>query len=180
VKVLITGGAGFLGINLVRHLMKKGVKEIVSFDLLPFDYPERGQITEIMGDIRDSAAVANAIEGVDMVVHTAAALPLYKKEDIYTTDIDGTRNIISAAYDAGVSRFVHVSSTAVYGIPDHHPLIEDDELDGVGPYGEAKIAAENVCREYRDKGMCVPIIGPSDWVYSHYSTTGRRTGETFR
>ena len=63
-----------------------------------------------------------------------------------------------------VKRFIHISSTAVYGIPDHHPLIEEDRLDGVGPYGIAKIAAEEVCLEYRAKGMIVPIIRPKSFV----------------
>jgi nucleoside-diphosphate-sugar epimerase len=52
----------------------------------------------------------------------------------------------------------------VYGIPDHHPLLEDDRLDGVGPYGKAKIAAEEICLEYRKKGMCVPIIRPKSFI----------------
>ena len=56
-----------------------------------FDYPERGQITEVKGDIRDRSTVDRAMQGVNIVVHTAAALPLYSKEDIFSTDIDGTR-----------------------------------------------------------------------------------------
>jgi nucleoside-diphosphate-sugar epimerase len=59
---------------------------------------------------------------------------------------------------------VHISSTAVYGIPDHHPLLEDDKLIGVGPYGIAKIEAEKACLEARAKGMCVPIIRPKSFV----------------
>lgn len=160
---LITGGAGFLGINLVRYLLERGHK-VTSLDIAPFDYPERSQITEITGDIRDRAKVDEAMEGVDIVVHTAAALPLYSKEDIFSTDIDGTRNVIDSAHQRGVERFIHISSTAVYGIPDHHPLLEDDKLDGVGPYGEAKIKAEEVCFEYRDKGMCVPVIRPKSFI----------------
>jgi nucleoside-diphosphate-sugar epimerase len=57
-----------------------------------------------------------------------------------------------------------ISSTAVYGIPDHHPLLEDDPLVGVGPYGEAKIAAEEVCLLFRERGMCVPIIRPKSFI----------------
>ncbi len=52
----------------------------------------------------------------------------------------------------------------MYGIPDHHPLYEDDRLDGVGPYGKAKIMAEEVCLEYRRKGMCVLILRPKSFV----------------
>jgi nucleoside-diphosphate-sugar epimerase len=162
-RYLLTGGAGFLGINMVRYLLEHD-HEIISLDVAPFDYPERERITEITADIRDREAVDAAMQDVDVVIHTAAALPLYKPEEIYSTDIDGTRTVIDSAYKHGVERFVHVSSTAVYGIPDHHPLYEDDPMDGVGPYGEAKVAAEEVCLEYRAKGMIVPIIRPKSFI----------------
>lgn len=160
---LVTGGAGFLGINLVRHLLALG-HQVTSLDVVDFDYPERPRIREIRGDIRDAAAVREAMTGVDVVVHTAAALPLYAPEEIRSTDIEGTRTVLEAARRAGVPRFVHVSSTAVYGIPDHHPLLEDDRLEGVGPYGEAKIAAEELCAAYRREGMCVAIVRPKSFV----------------
>jgi nucleoside-diphosphate-sugar epimerase len=160
---MITGGAGFLGINLVRYLLGQGHK-VVSFDIADFDYPERDQVTIVKGDIRNRAAVDRAMQGVQIVVHTAAALLLYKPEDIFSTDIDGTRNILQSAFEHQVERVIHVSSTAVYGIPDHHPLREDDKLDGVGPYGEAKVRAEEICVDYRKKGMCVPIIRPKSFV----------------
>jgi nucleoside-diphosphate-sugar epimerase len=160
---LITGGSGFLGINMVRYLLKRG-HQVVSLDILPFDYPERPQITEITGDIRDRSAVDKAMKGVDIVIHTAAALPLYKAEDIYSTDIDGTRNVAESAFQHSVDRFIHISSTAVYGVPDHHPLFETDPVIGVGPYGKAKIKAEEVCEEYRKKGMTVSIIRPKSFI----------------
>ena len=163
-KILVTGGAGFLGINLIRYLLEQGQAEIVSLDLAEFDYPEQGRVTVIKGDIRDREAVARAMAGVKLVVHTAAALPLYKKEEIFSTDIDGTRLLLEAAAKEQALRFVHISSTAVYGIPDHHPLLETDKLEGVGPYGIAKIKAEEVCLEYRGKGMCVPIIRPKSFI----------------
>jgi len=78
--------------------------------------------------------------------------------------VDGTRNVLEAARKAGAERVVHVSSTAVYGIPDHHPICEDDPLEGVGPYGEAKVRAEAVALEYRDAGLCVPILRPKSFV----------------
>lgn len=163
-KVLITGGAGFLGINLTRYLLEKNY-DVVSYDFGDFNYKDcKDKIKIIKADIRDKKSVDKAMKGIDIVVHTAAALPLYKKEDIFSTDIDGTRNIIDAAYKNGIKRFVQVSSTAVYGIPDHHPLLETDKLDGVGPYGIAKIEAEKVCEAYREKGMCVSIIRPKSFI----------------
>lgn len=162
-KVLITGGAGFLGINLTRYLLKRG-HEVVSLDFAEFDYPEKDKINAILGDIRHPEEVRKSLEGCDVVVHAAAALPLYSPEDIYSTDIEGSRIVLTEAYNAGIKRVVQISSTAVYGIPDHHPLYEDDKLIGVGPYGRAKIDAEKVCAEFRSKGMCVPIIRPKSFI----------------
>lgn len=162
-RFLVTGGAGFLGINLIRYLLKKD-QEVVSLDIAPFDYPERNKITVVTGDIRDKKIVDQSMKGIDVVVHCAAALPLYKEADIYSTDINGSQNVIQAAFEHKVQRFIHISSTAVYGIPDHHPLYEDDKLDGVGPYGKSKIKAEQTCAEYRKKGMCVTIIRPKSFV----------------
>ncbi len=163
-KYLITGGAGFLGINLVRYLYSKG-HEITSIDIADFDYSDmKSKINIIKGDIRNLDDVNKAVKGNDIIVHTAAALPLYKAEDIYSTDIDGTKNLLKAAQENMIKRFIHISSTAVYGIPDHHPLLENDKLDGVGPYGKAKILAEEECLKFREKGMCVPIIRPKSFI----------------
>jgi nucleoside-diphosphate-sugar epimerase len=163
-KVLVTGGSGFLGINLIRHLRSKGITDIRSIDLVPFDYPEQGQVESVVGDIRDVAALKRVMQGVNWVIHTAAALPLYPEQDIMTTDVDGTRNVMAAALEAGVERAVMISSTAVYGIPDHHPLFEADKLIGVGPYGKAKIMAEEVCLGFRKQGLCLPIIRPKSFI----------------
>ena len=163
-KVFITGGSGFLGVNLIRYMLKKG-HSVTSFDILPFDYKDcKDKIIAIVGDIRDSKNLQEAMKGSDIVVHCAAALPLYTKEDIYSTDIDGTKNVVDGALINKSERLIHISSTAVYGIPDHHPLYEDDELIGVGPYGEAKIAAEKICVDARKKGLTVSIIRPKSFV----------------
>jgi len=163
-NILVTGGAGFLGVNLVRHLLRHGYTTTV-LDIAPFDYPDcAGQVRAILGDIRNRAAVDRAVNGNDLIVHCAAALPLYKKRDIFSTDVDGARNVLQSALDHGLSRVIHISSTAVYGIPDHHPLKEDDDLHGVGPYGEAKLLAERLCLEFRGKGLCIPILRPKTFV----------------
>ncbi len=163
-RVLITGGAGFLGINLVRYLLQRNF-DVVSLDIVEFDYPDvNDKVERVKGDIRDKSVVNEAMKNIDFVIHTAAALPLYTPEEIFSTDIDGTRNLLEAAEKHGVKRFVHISSTAVYGIPDHHPIFETDKLDGVGPYGKAKIAAEEECLKLRDKGMCVPVLRPKSFI----------------
>jgi len=160
----ITGISGFLSINLVRYLLSKGYTNISGIDLVDFDYPERDQIQFLQGDIRNREQVRSIIQGADVVIHTAAALPLYTPEEIYTTDVVGTRTVLEEALATGAKRFIHISSTAVYGVPDHHPLFEYDALIGVGPYGQAKIEAEQVCLEFRQKGLCVPILRPKSFV----------------
>lgn len=162
--VLITGGSGFLGINLVRYLYKKGYK-IRVIDKEPFEYEDmKGKITFVLGDIRNRQVLDESMKGADYVVHAAAALPLYTRREIFSTDIGGTRNVLELAEKNKVERAVHISSTAVYGIPDHHPLYETDKLHGVGPYGIAKVAAERICEEFRGKGMCVPVLRPKSFV----------------
>lgn len=162
-KILITGGSGFLGINLIRYLLLKGFM-IRSFDKEPFCYPEREKIEAIKGDIRNRHSVDSAMEGIDIAIHAAAALPLYKKRDIFSTDVRGTKNVLMSAFTHKVQRVIHISSTAVYGIPNHHPLFENDRLDGVGSYGKAKIQAEKICLRYRERGLCVVILRPKSFI----------------
>lgn len=163
-KILITGGAGFLGINLVRHLLNKNY-EITSLDLAEFNYEDvKDRIQVVCGDIRNEKLVYELVSKSDIVIHSAMALPLYPEKEIMTTGIDGTRILLEASEKNSIKRFIHISSTAVYGIPDHHPLYETDKLDGVGPYGKAKVEAEKLCEEYRNKGMIVPILRPKSFI----------------
>lgn len=162
-RYLVTGGSGFLGVNLVDHLLAEGA-QVRSLDLLPFDGAPREWLSWVQGDIRDAGAVRAAMADVDVVVHCAAALPLWSPQEIHDIDVEGTRVLLEAAEAEGVARVVHVSSTAVYGVPDHHPLVEDDPMQGVGPYGAAKVEAERVCVEFRERGLCVPVLRPKSFI----------------
>ncbi len=163
-RFLVTGGAGFLGINMIRFLLEKG-HSVISLDIADFNYNDcKDKIEILTGDIRNESMVERAVSNIDIVIHTAAALPLYSPDEIRSTDIIGTRKLLTASEKAGVKRFIHISSTAVYGIPDHHPIYETDRLEGVGPYGQAKIEAENECLLFREKGMCVPILRPKSFI----------------
>jgi nucleoside-diphosphate-sugar epimerase len=164
VKIYITGISGFLGINLVRYLLKRGYEHLAGIDLVDFSYPERAQIEFLQGDIRNPEDVRQSMIRADIVIHTAAALPLYPPEDICSTEVDGTRIVLQQALEYGIKRVIHISTTAVYGVPDHHPIYESDPLSGVGPYGKAKIQAEEVCQEFRQNGLCVPILRPKSFV----------------
>lgn len=162
-KVLVTGGAGFLGINLVRHFLAGG-HEVRSLDLVPFDYPEAVRVSVLHGDVRDPDILARACAGVDVVVHCAAALSPCTPDDIASTEVKGTYRLLSAALDGGVSRVINISSVAVYGPPDHRALSEDDLLRGRGAFAQAKVQAEAICAEFRAAGLCVPVLRPQPIV----------------
>ena len=163
-KVLITGGAGFLGLHLARHFQNNGY-DVRLLDIADFPKEEYDSKLELVtGDIRNAKIVAEATVGVDVVVHAAAALPLWSAEEILSTNVEGTRVMLAAAKQANVRRFVYISSTAVYGVPKKHPIIETDPRVGVGPYGISKIQAEDACFEAISSGQPVTIIRPKTFV----------------
>jgi nucleoside-diphosphate-sugar epimerase len=143
----ISGGAGFLGLHLARRLLADG-HDVRTLDVVPLDDAElERSVDERRGDIRDREKVAELFDGADVVVHAAAALPIRASRDsIRSVNVGGTENVLRAGDDAGVRRVVFISSTAVYGVPEKHPIEEDDPLVGVGWYGESKIDAEGLCR----------------------------------
>lgn len=163
-KLLVTGGSGFLGLHLCRTL-HKSYEKIIIFDpasIRAEEYPSN--VIYQNGDVRDAEALEKSLQGVDDVIHCAAALPLYPPREIYEVNVEGTRNVLQACLKNKIKRFVHISSTAVYGVPEKHPIEETDRMIGVGPYGESKIKAEEICMEYRGKGLCVSILRPKTFV----------------
>ncbi len=163
-KLIVTGGCGFLGLHICSRLKDK-YSDILVLDIDSFnkdEYPSNVSYKKI--DIRNFNELKEAFRGFDAVVHAAAALPLWKSSDIYSVNVDGTVNVLNAAKENGIERVVFVSSTAVYGVPEKHPLYETDPLVGVGPYGETKIRAEKICEEYRAKGMVVPVVRPKTFI----------------
>src|SRR5437773_230436 len=143
----ISGGAGFLGLHLARRLLADG-HEVRTLDVVPLDDAELERtVEELRGDIRDRESVRSLVDGADVVVHAAAALPIQaSRASIRSVNVGGTENVLRAADDAGVRRVVFITSTAVYGVPEKHPIEEGDPLVGVGWYGESKIDAEGLCR----------------------------------
>jgi len=161
---LITGGSGFLGINLVRYLLNRNHKVIV-LDISDFNYLDvKDKVNFVRADIRNLSTLKNCFKNVDAVIHCAAALPLASSDQIYSTDVIGTKNVLEASFSNGIKRVVHVSSTAVYGTDFVNPTLENHRLRSTGHYGRAKILSERICMEYRTKGMCIPILRPKTFV----------------
>jgi nucleoside-diphosphate-sugar epimerase len=143
----VSGGAGFLGLHLARRLLADG-HEVRTLDVVPLDDAElERSVHELRGDIRNRASVRKLVASADVVVHAAAALPIQASRDsIRSVNVTGTEYVLDESRAADVKRVVFISSTAVYGVPEKHPIEEDDPLVGVGSYGESKIDAEGLCR----------------------------------
>jgi len=165
VRVAVSGGAGFLGLHLARCLVADG-HVVRSLDLARLDDPAlAGSVEEIEGDVRDEVAVRALVDGAEVLVHAAAALPIQSsREAIRSVNVDGAATVLVAALEAGVRRAVVISSTAVYGVPEKHPIVEDDPLVGVGWYGESKIDAERVAVEVGLRGLETVVVRPKTFV----------------
>jgi nucleoside-diphosphate-sugar epimerase len=164
--VAISGGAGFLGLHLTRRLRADGYA-VRTLDVVPLDVAEvaASGVEEIVGDVRDEGAVRRLVAGADLLVHAAAALPIQaSRAGIRAVNVDGTATALAAAREAGVRRVIFVSSTAVYGVPDRHPIREGDPLVGVGAYGESKIEAEKLCRAFGLRGLETVILRPKTFL----------------
>ncbi|MDO9027489.1 MAG: NAD(P)-dependent oxidoreductase [Candidatus Roizmanbacteria bacterium] len=168
-KVLITGGAGFLGLHLARFFSKNKY-EVYLLDIADFDkkeYPKSCHFIKV--DIRDVQSINRLYKEMKpgYVIHAAAALPLWKAKDIFEINVNGTKNILQASLKNKVKRVIYISSTAVYGVPKKHPIEENDPLVGVGPYGQSKIEAENLCFQYIKKRLNVTIVRPKTFLGTH-------------
>lgn len=152
-KYLVTGGAGFIGSNIVEELVRRGknVRVLDNFstgkkeNLAPF----MGKIELVEGDIRDRKACEGSCGGIDFVIHQAALRSVPKSvDDPFTTNdvnVSGTLNMLMAARTAGVKRVVYASSSSAYGDAKTFPQKEAHLPVPISPYGVSKLAAENYC-----------------------------------
>jgi nucleoside-diphosphate-sugar epimerase len=169
-KLLITGGTGFLGCHVAPRFLREGW-DVRLLDLAPLDEPElveaekNGRVEVIQGDVSDAATVERACDGVTAVVHTAAALPIQGDRDkIMAVNVEGTNLVLQHALKAGAKKALHISTTAVYGVPKIHPLFEDSPIVPLGLYGISKVEAEARCRRAQEDGLDVTIIRPKTFI----------------
>jgi nucleoside-diphosphate-sugar epimerase len=161
----ISGGSGFLGLHLARRLLADG-HTVRSLDLAPLDEPglER-DVDHLRGDVRDPAAAGQLVDGADVLVHAAAALPIRGSgREIRSVNVEGTATLLSAAREALVARTIVVSSTAVYGIPKVHPIDETAPRQGVGHYGRSKIEAEAIAGHFARRELDVVVLRPKTFI----------------
>ncbi len=160
-KILVTGGAGFVGSHVARHLLEDGHSVTIIDDFNDFYDPaiKRANVAKsgaevIEGDIRDKSAVARAFSGgIDAVVHLAARAgvrPSIAAPELYiSTNIQGTLNLLEEAHRTGVGNFVFASSSSVYGVNEKVPFAESDLIQStISPYAMTKLAGEQICSNF--------------------------------
>ncbi len=164
-RVLITGGTGFLGVYLARFLLNKKY-QITLFDKNDLDSLDiKEKVDVIKGDVRNEKAIDKAVKGFDYIIHAAAALPIQQsKELIYSVNVKGTENVLKSSLKHHIKRVIYISTTAVYKIDQPHPINERGLIEPIGHYGGSKIKAENLCRDYQKKGLSVIIVRPKTFL----------------
>jgi nucleoside-diphosphate-sugar epimerase len=155
-KVLVTGGAGFIGSNLADRLIREGAKVVILDNFLT-GFRENleeidGDFELIEGDITDTAAVAKAVEECEVIFHEAALPSVPRSVDnpleTHRICVDGTVNLLMAARDARVRRFIYAASSSAYGDQAVLPKVETMAADPLSPYAAAKLTGELYCRAF--------------------------------
>jgi nucleoside-diphosphate-sugar epimerase len=165
-KVLITGCNGVLGKNLVEYLRTIANDK---YELILLDVADDSKVPPdckfYCGDIRKKDDIKQIIEDIDIVVHCASASPSYNEDDIYDIIINGTTNLLEYSFsEKNIERFIYISSTSVYGVPEKSPIYENDQVKPYDPYNKGKIQAEKICSQWRDKGNCICILRPRSFI----------------
>jgi 2-alkyl-3-oxoalkanoate reductase len=164
-KILVTGGTGFTGKALVKRLLDE------SHQVAALDYKEGLKTQELkdwgaevlIGSVTDKSIVKKCVQGVDIVHHLAAAFRELDVPDSYydEVNVNGTRNVLEAALDAKVKKFIYCSTCGVHGNIDHPPAGEDAPIQPADYYQRTKYEAEPVVNEYFAKGLKTVIFRPA-------------------
>ncbi|MEE4315283.1 MAG: NAD-dependent epimerase/dehydratase family protein [Desulfofustis sp.] len=164
-KILVTGGTGFTGKALVRRLLKDG------HHVIALDFQEGLKTQElrdwgaevVIGTVTDKAVVDRCMAGVDIVHHLAAAFRQLNVPNSYYWDVnvEGTKNVLAAAFREKVKKFVYCSTCGVHGNVEHPPGDENAPINAADYYQQTKYEAEPIVRQYQEKGMATTILRPA-------------------
>jgi dTDP-glucose 4,6-dehydratase len=173
-RVLVTGGAGFISSNVVRHLLEATPYEVVSLDALTYagnlenlaDVIAHERLSFVQGDIRDAELVREVVAGVDVIVNAAAESHVEKSivegaSEFVTTNVEGTQILLDAIRQTPVERFVLISSSEVYGTAESAPMDEAHPLNPRSPYAATKAGADRLAYAYFvTYGLPIVILRP--------------------
>ncbi len=173
-RVLVTGGAGFISSNVIRHLLAHTEHEVISLDSLTYagnlenlaDVLSHERLSFVHGDIRDAGLVAELVEGVDVIVNAAAESHVEKSieegaSEFVTTNVEGTQILLDAVRRAPIERFVLISSSEVYGTAEADPMDERHPLEPRSPYAATKAGGDRLAYSYFvTYGLPIVIVRP--------------------
>jgi len=177
-KLLITGGAGFIGSVLTAYLLDHGY-EVVVLDDLSTGHSKRldSRASLIQASILDKSSLAESLVGVNTVIHCAAKSLVEEsvsKPDLYgQVNIEGTSVLLEAMKEAGVSNIVFSSTAAVYGDSKIQPITESSEINPINPYGKSKIEAERLISTFCSNGLAGITFRYFNVAGSYQSSTGQ-------
>jgi dTDP-glucose 4,6-dehydratase len=160
-RVLVTGGAGFISSNFIRHLLEATEHDVVTLDALTYagnlenlaDLIGHPRLSFVHGDIRDASLVRELVEGVDVIVNAAAESHVEKSithgaSEFVTTNVEGTQILLDAIRETPVERFILISSSEVYGTAETAPMDEEHPLNPRSPYAATKAGADRLAYSY--------------------------------
>ena len=173
-QVLVTGGAGFISSNFIRHLLEHTPYEVVSLDALTYagnlenlaDVLSHERLSFVHGDIRDAELVRDVVAEVDVIVNAAAESHVEKSieegaSEFVTTNVEGTQILLDAIREAPVERFILISSSEVYGTADYAPMDERHPLEPRSPYAATKAGGDRLAYSYFvTYGLPIVIVRP--------------------
>ncbi|HEX5448667.1 MAG TPA: dTDP-glucose 4,6-dehydratase [Gaiellaceae bacterium] len=173
-RVLVTGGAGFIPSNLIRHLLTKTDHHVVSLDALTYagnlenlsDVMSHERLSFVHGDIRNKDLVHELVDGVDVIVNAAAESHVEKSiedgaSEFVTTNVEGTQILLDAIRKTPVERFILISSSEVYGTAEADPMDEEHPLNPRSPYAATKAGADRLAYSYwTTYGLPIVIVRP--------------------
>jgi dTDP-glucose 4,6-dehydratase len=173
-RVLVTGGAGFISSNFIRHLLAKTPYDVVSLDALTYagnlqnlsDVMSHERLSFVHGDIRDAELVRDVVSEVDVIVNAAAESHVEKSiaegaREFVTTNVEGTQILLDAIRAAPVERFILISSSEVYGTAERAPMDEEHPLNPRSPYAATKAGADRLAYSYYvTYGLPIVIVRP--------------------
>ena len=173
-RVLVTGGAGFISSNFIRHLLRATPYEVVSLDALTYagnlenlaDVMSHERLSLVRGDICDADLVADVVSEVDVIVNAAAESHVEKSilegaSEFVTTNVEGTQILLDAVRQAPVERFILISSSEVYGTAERAPMDEEHPLNPRSPYAATKAGADRLAYSYFvTYGLPIVIVRP--------------------
>jgi dTDP-glucose 4,6-dehydratase len=173
-RVLVTGGAGFISSNVIRHLLARTPHEVVSLDALTYagnvdnlaDVMGHERLSFVHGDIRDARLVRDVVDGVDVIVNAAAESHVEKSiadggSEFVRTNVEGTQILLDAIRATPVERFLLVSSSEVYGTARYAPMDEEHPLEPRSPYAATKAGADRLAYSYFvTYGLPIVIVRP--------------------